>query len=192
MATKEQQVVETTELCYHCGELCTEEQLEFDDKFFCCNGCKLVFEILDQNDLCNYYDLQNSPGISLKNRDYAEKFNFLENEEIVVKLTDFSSSKLNKITFKIPSIHCSSCIWLLEHLYTLRPGIVMSRVNFVRKEVAIDFNPQEISLKTIVELLATLGYEPEINLGNATESKTKRSTVPSIYKLVLPDFVSAM
>lgn len=174
MATKEKMAVETTALCYHCGELCAEEQLEFDDKFFCCNGCKLVYEILDQNDLCNYYDLQNSPGISLKNRDYDEKFNFLENEEIIAQLTDFSSSNLNKITFKIPSIHCSSCIWLLEHLNTLRPGIVMSRVNFVRKEVAIDFNPQEISLKTTVELLATLGYEPEINLGNATKSKTKK------------------
>lgn len=160
--------------CYHCGEPCAEELIPFDDKPFCCNGCKMVYEILNENDLCNYYDLQSAPGISLKNRDYQEKFAFLDNREIQQKLLNFSSAKLSKIVFKVPAIHCSSCIWLLEHLDSLREGIITSRVNFVRKEVAIDFNPQVISLKTVVELLATVGYEPEINLQNASASKTKK------------------
>ena len=159
--------------CYHCGEPCEEELVSFDHKAFCCNGCKMVYEILNENDLCNYYDLQNSPGISLKNRDYEEKFAFLDNLEIQAKLLNYSSDSLNKVVFHIPAIHCSSCIWLLEHLDTLREGIISSRVNFVRKEVSIDFDPQIISLKTVVELLATVGYEPEINLQNATATKTK-------------------
>jgi Cu+-exporting ATPase len=159
--------------CYHCGELCEEELIKFDDKAFCCNGCKMVYEILDENDLCNYYDLENSPGISLKNRNFEDKFAFLDNEEIQGKLLNYSSENLKKIVFHIPSIHCSSCIWLLENLDTIREGIITSRVNFVRKEVSIDFDPQVISLKTVVELLATVGYEPEINLQNATETKTK-------------------
>ena len=159
--------------CYHCGEPCEEELIEFGDKAFCCNGCKMVYEILDENGLCNYYDLQNSPGISLKNRDFEEKFAFLDNEEIKEKLLNYSSDILSKVVFYIPAIHCSSCIWLLEHLNTLREGIISSRVNFVRKEASIDFNPEEVSLKTVVELLATVGYEPEINLQNATETKTK-------------------
>jgi Cu+-exporting ATPase len=159
--------------CYHCGEHCEEELIEFDEKAFCCNGCKMVYEILDENDLCNYYDLQNSPGISLKNRDYAEKFAFIDNKEIQEKLLNYSSETLNKTVFHVPSIHCSSCIWLLEHLHTLREGIISSRVNFVRKELSIDFNPAVISLKAVVELLATVGYEPEINLQNATETKSK-------------------
>ena len=159
--------------CYHCGAPCEEELIEFDDKAFCCNGCKMVYEILDENDLCNYYDLENSPGISLKNKNFEDKFAFLDNEEIQSKLLNYSSEKLNKIVFHIPSIHCSSCIWLLEHLDTLREGIITSRVNFVRKEVSIDFDPKQISLKTVVELLASVGYEPEINLQNATKTKTK-------------------
>ncbi len=134
----------------------------------------MVYEILDENDLCNYYDLQNAPGTNLKNRDYKEKFAYLDTTEIQHQLLNFSSKKLNKIVFVVPSIHCSSCIWLLEHLDRLKEGIKYSRVNFVRKEVAIDYNPAVISLKTIVELLATVGYEPEINLQNATKSKSKK------------------
>ncbi len=160
--------------CYHCGELCEDELIEFDDKPFCCNGCKMVYEILDENDLCNYYDLQNSPGINLKSRNYEEKFAYLENAEIEKKLLNFSSNNLSKIVFTIPSIHCSSCIWLLEHLGQLREGVLSSRVNFVRKEVALDYDPTQISLKTIVELLATIGYEPEINLQNASKTKSKK------------------
>ena len=52
--------------CYHCGETCIDETLHFDDKTFCCNGCKTVFEILSANDLCDYYRLENMPGISPK------------------------------------------------------------------------------------------------------------------------------
>ena len=160
-------------ICYHCGEPCEEELISFDDKAFCCNGCKMVYEILDENGLCNYYDLQQTPGISLKNRDYKEKYAYLDNAEIQESLLNYASEDLNKIVFHIPAIHCSSCIWLLEHLDTLRDGINHSRVNFVRKEVSIDFNPTIISLKQVVELLATVGYEPEINLQNATKSKAK-------------------
>ncbi|MCF6361357.1 MAG: heavy metal translocating P-type ATPase metal-binding domain-containing protein, partial [Cyclobacteriaceae bacterium] len=160
--------------CYHCGEICEDEVIEFDAKPFCCNGCKMVYEILDENDLCNYYDLENSPGTNLKNRNYDEKFAYLENEEIKKQLLNFSSDNLNKIVFTVPSIHCSSCIWLLEHLDRLREGVLHSRVNFVRKEVALDYDPSQISLKTVVELLSTLGYEPEINLQNASKSKSKK------------------
>lgn len=160
--------------CYHCGELCEDELVKFDDKSFCCNGCKMVYDILDENDLCNYYDLQNAPGINLKSRNYAQKFTYLDNAEIQNQLLKFSSEKLNKVVFHIPVIHCSSCIWLLEHLHRLREGITTSRVNFVRKEVSIDFDPSVISLKLVVELLATVGYEPEINLQNATKTISKK------------------
>ena len=162
--------------CYHCGELCEDELVEFDDKPFCCNGCKMVYEILNENDLCNYYDLQNTPGINLRNRNYEQKFAYLDNQDIQNQLLNFSSDHLNKIVFFVPAIHCSSCIWLLEHLDRLREGIIQSRVNFVRKEVSIDYNPEVISLKTIVELLATVGYEPEINLQNASRTKAKKES----------------
>jgi len=171
--SREKAIIDQAVACYHCGESCEEELIRFDDKAFCCSGCKLVFELLDENDLCNYYDLENSPGISLKHRGFQEKFTFLANKEIQEKLLNYSSTDLNKIILKVPAIHCSSCIWLLEHLDVLRDGIISSRVNFVRKEVSIDFNPQVISLKTVVELLTTLGYEPEINLQSSSGVKTK-------------------
>jgi Cu+-exporting ATPase len=166
--------------CFHCGDDCAHEHVVFDGKDFCCNGCKTVYEILNQNDLCTYYDLDKSPGISLKSKKFDDKYAFLDNEEIVDLILDFKDGQIAKATFYIPSIHCSSCIWLLENLYKLTDGLNHSRVNFVKKEFAVDFNPEKLSLRSLVELLATLGYEPKISL-NDSNAKTTQSENRSLY-----------
>jgi len=166
--------------CYHCGDDCDREHVVFEGKDFCCNGCKTVYEILNQNDLCTYYDLDNNPGISLKSKKFDDKYAFLDNEDIAHLILDFKDTQLAKVTFYIPSIHCSSCIWLLENLYKLTDGVNHSRVNFVKKEFSIDFNPEEISLRSLVELLATLGYEPSISLDDSNK-KTEKSVNRSLY-----------
>lgn len=160
-------------LCYHCGDDCNNEHIVFDEKDFCCHGCKTVFEILNQNDLCTYYDLEQNPGISLKSRKFDDKYAYLDNEEIAHLILDFNDAGKAKVTFFIPAIHCSSCIWLLENLYKLTDGINHSRVNFVKKEFSADFNPDIISLRKLLELLTTLGYEPNISLEDSNKKDDK-------------------
>lgn len=162
----------TSTQCYHCGETCPDDHIHIEEKFFCCEGCKTVFEILDENGLCNYYDLEQSPGISLKIRNWGTRYDFLDAPEIAHQLLDFAEGNTKKITWFIPTIHCSSCIWLLENLYKLQPGVKYSRVNFVRKEVILTFDSSIVSLKTLAELLATLGYAPKIQLDDLTSAKT--------------------
>ncbi|MCB0433377.1 MAG: heavy metal translocating P-type ATPase metal-binding domain-containing protein, partial [Mangrovimonas sp.] len=41
--------------CYHCGDTCDKTVINYDDKTFCCNGCKTVYEIFSENDLTCYY-----------------------------------------------------------------------------------------------------------------------------------------
>jgi Cu+-exporting ATPase len=161
-------------LCFHCGDLCREDHVLFEEKDFCCNGCKTVYEILKENDLCNYYDLEKNPGITLKSREFGDKYNYLDNSEIQEQVLDFKDGSTAKVNFYIPVIHCSSCIWLLENLYKLKDGIRYSRVNFTRKEVYIDFNPNKISLKEVVMTLTTIGYEPYISL-EQEERKTRKT-----------------
>ncbi len=68
-------------------------------------------------------------------------------------------------------MHCSSCIYLLEHLHKIEEGIISSIVNFQKKTVFISFNPQQISLRKIVELLSFIGYEPYISLNDTKKRK---------------------
>ncbi len=167
-------------ICYHCGDNCDREHIVFEDKDFCCNGCKTVYEILNQNDLCTYYDLEQNPGISLKSKKFDDKYAYLDNEEITHLILDFKDGEKAKVTFYIPSIHCSSCIWLLENLYKLTDGVNHSRVNFVKKEFSADFNPEIISVRKLVELMVTLGYEPSISLEDSNK-KNEKSINRSLY-----------
>jgi Cu+-exporting ATPase len=151
--------------CFHCGlDIIKEDEIIFDAKNFCCNGCKTVYEIFSLNDLTCYYDFEKSPGATPQ--DINGKYDFLDNESIVSKLLEFQENSTAIISLSIPHIHCSSCIWILENLQRLQKGISTSQVNFPEKRVRITFNPEVVSIKTIVYLLSSIGYEPYISLEN--------------------------
>ncbi|MEE9554978.1 MAG: heavy metal translocating P-type ATPase metal-binding domain-containing protein [candidate division Zixibacteria bacterium] len=157
--------------CYHCGDDCRESDISIDNKYFCCSGCRFVYELFRGNKLDGYYRLNANPGVNRRVGARSDRFACLEDRDIARKLVDFADDKINRVTFHIPGIHCSSCVWLLENLNRLHPGIPLSRVNYMRKEVSLTFIPEQISLREVVELLSSVGYDPEINLRNL-ERKT--------------------
>lgn len=150
--------------CFHCGESCSEDTVYIDDKAFCCSGCKMVYEILDENELDTYYCLESQPGISFKKYKSSNRFDYLDDASVVDKLTDFKNGNFRSVSFYIPNIHCTSCVWLLENLYKLDAGVTKSSVNFMKRELSISFRDDQTGLRAIVELLSSIGYEPELRL----------------------------
>ncbi|MDU0372044.1 heavy metal translocating P-type ATPase [Hymenobacter endophyticus] len=149
--------------CAHCGEACPPEPL-LAEKPFCCAGCRTVYELLDAHNLCTYYRLDAQPGLKVKAVELSGRFDYLDSEAVQAQLLAFRSPERARLTLAIPQMHCTSCIWLLEHLPRLNPGIVEARVQFLRKEITITYLPAETSLKAVVQLLASVGYEPQITL----------------------------
>ncbi|MFT3934869.1 MAG: heavy metal translocating P-type ATPase metal-binding domain-containing protein [Chitinophagaceae bacterium] len=150
--------------CYHCGDECAPGNITIAAKDFCCEGCKLVYEILNNEGLCTYYDLNTNPGLSQKIKLRKDKFAFLDDESIQARLISFKNEEQVHGRFYIPQIHCSSCLYLLENLHKLNHGIVSAKVNFSAKEVAVVYTNKETSLRKVAELLASIGYEPYISL----------------------------
>ena len=172
--------------CFHCGkEYTTKEEIQFDQKSFCCVGCKTVYEIFSQNDLTCYYDFQSAPGATPQ--EIKGKYDFLEDEKILSKLLEFQENNTHIVSLYIPHIHCSSCIWILENLQKLQKGISTSQVNFTQKKVRITYNSETTSLKEIVYLLSSIGYEPYISLENYETGK-KEIDRSLIYKLGIAFF----
>ena len=75
--------------CYHCGEKCSNGNEKIGDKIFCCDGCRLVFEILNENNLCSYYSFNQSSGISPEQIQFQGAFDFLNQDELRSKLINF-------------------------------------------------------------------------------------------------------
>ncbi|MCG8837562.1 HAD-IC family P-type ATPase [Tenacibaculum dicentrarchi] len=171
--------------CFHCGNECDTKTITIKEKSFCCNGCKTVFEIFSENDLTCYYDFQNNPGAIPE--EIQGKYDFLDNKEITDKLLEFNDGNLHVVNLYIPHIHCSSCIWVLENLHKLQRNISSSQVDFPKKTVRITYNSEIISLKEIVLLLSSIGYEPYISLEDYEVGK-KKVDRSLIYKLGIAGF----
>lgn len=156
--------------CFHCGNSVDDaNRISFQEKEFCCVGCKTVFEIFDQNELSCYYDFQSSPGATPQ--DIKGKYDYLDDENIQRKILEFREAETYVVSLYIPHIHCSSCIWILENLQKLQPGVITSQVNFPQKKVRITYQPNATTLKELVNLLAKIGYEPYISLENLDGAK---------------------
>ena len=175
-------VISSEKHCFHCGDDIIAQQYIQNNKRFCCSGCKTIYEILTAHNLSNYYVYNKIPGKTQSKA--TSNFDYLEVPQVVSKLVDFEDEIKTIVTLYIPAIHCSSCIWLLEHLHLLQSGILQSRVDFLKKQVSITFKNDETNLKQLAQLLSSIGYEPLISLQDIVKkgqsSKTERSLITKI------------
>jgi len=170
--------------CFHCNDIC-KTVVKFDDKPFCCNGCKMVYEILNQHEMADYYTIEKNAG---KRPDIVDgKYDYLVNETIVESLLEFTDENVQIVNLYIPHIHCSSCIWVLENLNKLDANIITSQVNFPKKTVRVTYKKGSINLKEVVALLCNIGYEPFISLDN-TEAKDNKKDYSLLLKLAVSGF----
>lgn len=179
--------IDTKISCYHCGEPCDREVIKTDDKNFCCSGCKLVYELLSENNLCTYYNLNHSPGHSPKSW-YDKKYDYLDIAEVKKQLIHFEQNGQTHVTFYLPGMHCSSCIWLLENMPRLQPAVVQSTVNFQRKEVTIVYKEAGITLSGIASMLTAIGYEPLITLNDTAQKKTLSHDKSKVIRIAIAGF----
>jgi Cu+-exporting ATPase len=173
--------------CFHCGELIRDGAILHEDKTFCCAGCKIVFELLQQSNLQEYYTFYDAPGRAATFA-HDEHFAYLDEQQIALRLKDFTDGTTSTVTFVIPQMHCASCVWLLERLYSIDQGILQSRVDFLKKQIHIQYTELSTSLRKIVQLLASLGYEPLITLDVLDKKPESISVRPMYYRIGIAGF----
>lgn len=137
--------------------------------------------MLNQNDLCTYYSFEERTGVSIRDIQPNSKYDYLNDEDIQNKIIDFKNKNITSVTFYIPSVHCSSCIWLLEKLYKINSNILSSKVNFLEKNLSLTFDNTAITLKDVAEILTSLGYEPVINIDSSERKIQKQLYTKKLY-----------
>lgn len=184
--TKKSSLSDSKQPCYHCGTECINDRYQSDDHQFCCLGCKTVFELLHANGMEEFYRLESFPGAQPVTGN-AETFAVLDRPEVTEALLEFNDGAQGVVNLYIPSIHCTSCIWILEHLSQLNPAVYSGQVNFPKKTVRISFNIGTLSLKELAEFLDRLGYTPELTL-DALDQKNKTKDRSLFYQLGVAGF----
>ncbi|MFN5443983.1 MAG: heavy metal translocating P-type ATPase [Crocinitomicaceae bacterium] len=173
------------ETCYHCGDDVIGKGYIYVEKKFCCTACRTVYQLLSENNMDAYYILENKPGIK-PSSSTENKYAFLELDSIQERFIQFKDNGIERVTLFLPSIHCSSCIYLLENITKIEPNIISCQVNFTKREATISYKTDSgYSLAKLASILDKIGYAP--NFGNRNESE-KKLDKRFLYKLGIAGF----
>src|SRR5690606_36906653 len=123
--------------CYHCGERCGRGGTNVDGRDFCRSGCRTVYEVFTSHGLSHMYGLDARAASATL--EVERKDDFLDNADLVERLLEFDGEGIQIIGLSIPSIHCSSCIWVLDNLNRLHPSIKSSQVDFPKKTLRVTY-----------------------------------------------------
>ncbi len=148
-----------TQLCAHCGDRCPSASYRSEAHVFCCSGCQTVYGIITASGLTDFYTLDGAAGTSqrrVREGDYA----WLEVEALATTYASYRDGNRWRVLLELPAIHCISCVWLLERLPRLLPGVRSCTVDITRRVATIDFGPRQIDLRQVAEGLARIGYPP--------------------------------
>ena len=148
--------------CAHCGLPVPAGQIEEGDaRQFCCAGCRTVHAIIHEHGLERYYALRASGGgagapARSSGRTYAE----LDDPGFLSRACRSGADGLRSTELYLEGVHCSACVWLVERLPRLLPGVVEARLDLPRAQALIIWDPAAVSLSAVAARLDALGYAP--------------------------------
>lgn len=170
--------------CFHCGDEIIGKAIQHDNHLFCCNGCKGVYQLLSENELGTFYEMEQGAGLRPRSN-LNDKYNYLDVATIRAKFIEFEEGDLARVNLHLPAIHCSSCIYLLENISKIDSNIINCEVNFTKREASLIFRMKELPLSQLALLLDNIGYVP--NFGNRSQTD-KNENKQAWYKLGVAGF----
>lgn len=155
--------------CRHCGDPCDDAGVVTDAGAFCCTGCASVHALLASHALTGFYACAPDAGRSQKAMAARPRDRFapLDDPAVAQRFVDSHDGTFTHATFAVPSLHCASCLWLLEQLWRFDEGIGRSEADLLRRTVRVAFRPDRTTLRAVAERLASLGYEPVLDAERA-------------------------
>ena len=146
--------------CTHCGLPVPRSLITADsDVQFCCAGCRTVYGMLQRHGLDSFYrfrpDEDAKPALT-SDRSYAE-YDDPAFDELYCRLAD-PSGQVKSIELYLEGVHCTACVWLVEKLPSLVPGVISSRLDLGRSMARISWDTSQVPLSHVARTLDDVGY----------------------------------
>jgi Cu+-exporting ATPase len=159
--------------CSYCGTHCDSNLVVLNEKKYCCYGCATLDDVVNKI-------LNTTTDVSLK----YKQFDLPENFD---QLVDYQNENIYRISISLPSIHCSSCIELLEDLPSFKEGILASRVNFEQRRCTITAR-KSVPLSYVSQLLEDIGYAPQLSISEKLKEQDREENRSNLLKLAVAGF----
>jgi len=147
--------------CAHCGLDVPRGLIEpADPEQFCCHGCRTAYGVIRSCGLDRYYRVREQAGAAGepargKGRRYDE---FDDPVFAGLYCRPAGGGSLRTVDLFLEGVHCSACVWLVEKLPRVAPGVVESRLDVRRAMAHLTWDPARVDLSAVARALDTLGY----------------------------------
>ncbi len=160
--------------CAHCGLSVPHGRLDPSaPRQFCCEGCRAVWALIHEHGLERYYALRGraAPGPARPSeRSYAE----LDDPGFQSRACRRGPDGLLATEFYLEGVHCAACVWLVERLPGMLPGVCEARLSLARAELLVRWDPTAVSLSAVALRLDRLGYRPHPARGEQVRAIRQR------------------
>ena len=162
--------------CTHCGlEVPAGLVVAGAELQFCCAGCRAVYEAINAHGLERYYRLQqNDPGKPSPARPTGRGYTELDDREFLDAHAPLIAPGLRCTELYLEGIHCSACVWLVEKLPRVAPGVIESRLDMRRALVRVIWEEDKSNLSSIARTLDSLGYAPHADRDSSSRARRQR------------------
>lgn len=148
---------------------------------FCCAGCRTAFAILNAHGLGQYYDLPIRREVAVRSTGQSyEQFDHAAFRELYVTRGD---DGLARVELYLEGVHCASCVWLVERVPLLLPGVTRAELNVRRSLAVLEWDDAVIPLSRIARTLDSLGYAPHPFRGVRREEVRRREDRAALVRI---------
>ncbi|HWB20374.1 MAG TPA: heavy metal translocating P-type ATPase [Phycisphaerales bacterium] len=148
--------------CTHCGLDVPAGLIEAgQSEQFCCAGCRTVYSVIQQHGLQKYYSVKQSAGaLSRAAKISAREYRECDDPAFHSLYVRDAAHGMKSAELFLPNVHCAACVWLVERLPRVVPGVVEARLDLRKGLANITWQPELVALSDISIGLDHLGYPP--------------------------------
>ena len=145
---------------------------EGDGPQFCCAGCRTVYGILQSNGLSQYYQFRERREEAVRSSGRSfEEFDHPAFAELYVQSAE---AGLSRTELYLEGVHCASCVWLVERVPLLLPGVARAELDIRRSLARVEWDAATVPLSQVARTLDQLGYPPHPFRGVARDAMRRR------------------
>lgn len=124
--------------------------------WYCCAGCRTVALALQQGGLTEWYELAGSSRAPAHTT--ARRYDELDDPSFTDKHVARTDDGLCTTQLYLEDLRCTACVWLVEQLPQITPGVTAARVDLGRGLAELTFDPARVALSAIGRALDRLGH----------------------------------
>ncbi len=128
---------------------------------FCCHGCHAAYDLIHGCGLEAYYRLRDNAGdTAAASTGTGRRYGELDDAVYRGMYCRDAARGLKQTELMLEGVHCAACVWLVEKLPSVLPGVVEARLDLRRCLVRVTWDDAAVSLSSVARTLDSLGYAP--------------------------------